>query len=113
MVLDIFKFFENASTSVISNELINKMQSDTLICEVSGNSVGLSLEFQVNFNREDTNWITVSVIKRDSYEIVSSVVENGIYDLNIVGISSMRVKINGVTSGTVTVVGKIVGDSNG
>lgn len=58
---------------------------------VSGKLVGAS------------DYTTLALIDNASFDLVSSISTNGLYSVDIVGIDSMKVDINGATAGTISV----------
>ena len=91
-----FVFFDENSTSSTSNVLSNPSSASTMTLEVYGNSFNLTVEGRADFQGED-NWHELGIIGLKSYDVLSSITEEGIYAIPMDGISQIRL----VNSGSV------------
>lgn len=91
-----FVFFDENSTSSTSNVLSNPSSASTMTLEVYGSSFNLTVEGRADFQGED-NWHELGIIGLKSYDVLSSITEEGIYAISMDGISQIRL----VNSGSV------------
>ena len=102
-----FPFFKKESEAKISDVYRSHANTDATI-EVKGSATAFNLEVQACIDiEEEENWITLGVIDENSYEILNVVAKAGIYTFNAMG-KNVRVKINSISGGDITVVGKFL-----
>lgn len=102
-----FPFFKNVEEAKISDVYKSHANTDASI-EVKGSASAFNLEVQACIDIEQPeNWITLAVIDESSYDILNAVSKPGIYSFSVMG-KNVRVKINSISGGDLTVVGKFL-----
>ena len=102
-----FVFFKDAVAAGESAVFNNAMWTDGSI-EVKGDATSFSLEVQGAVDTEDPNaieWTTMFAINETDLTTVSEIEEKGLYYINAIG-KCVRVKINSISGGSLTIVGK-------
>ena len=101
-----FVFVDGATSATTSNDCVNSM-SDLLDLQISGTftSCAVVLEGKVDLNAD---YETLKVINLGKFEAVAEMEEAGIYEAAISGIQVVRVTVQSVEGGTITVVGRIM-----
>lgn len=102
-----FLFFKDANAAGESAVFNNAVCTDGSI-EVKGDATSFSLEVQGAVDTENPNaieWTTMFAINETDLTTVSEIEAKGLYYINTVG-KCVRVKINSVSGGSLTVVGK-------
>jgi hypothetical protein len=103
-----FKFLTAVTTTVSSNTFTNSI-CDGLTLQITGTHSGATIlvEGQVNPDSTLTSWIALSIINLNDFSAASSITANGIYQVDIAGISQVRVRVSAISSGTVTAFANI------
>ena len=107
MVFRSFSFFKGMDEPGVSNRFVNTMSADGSI-EIKGTATAFSLEIQGAADDEDENnieWHTLCAINESDLSVVSEIDAKGIYSVDTLG-KSIRVKINSISGGNLTVFGK-------
>lgn len=102
-----FLFFKDANAAGESAVFNNAKSTDGSI-EVKGDATSFSLEIQGAVDTEDPNnikWTTMFAINETDLTTLSAIEAEGLYYINAAG-KSIRVKINSISGGSLTVVGK-------
>lgn len=102
-----FPFFKRVNEAKISDVYRSHANTDASI-EVKGDASAFNLEVQACIDIEDAeNWVTLGVIDENSYDILNAISKPGIYSFSVMG-KNVRVKINSVSGGDLTVTGKFL-----
>jgi len=107
MIIRAFPFFKDATVAGESDKWLNTMCSAGSI-EIKGTATSFSLEIQGAVDDEDPNnieWATLCVINANDLSTVNNITSKGIYSVDVSG-KSIRVKINSISGGNLTIVGK-------
>lgn len=101
-----FVFADKATSAYISNDYVNSI-ADVLDIQVSGTftSADIIIEGKSDLNAD---YVALKVIDLAQLKAVSNITSTGIFELGITGLQVIRIKINSVAGGNVTVVGRIV-----
>jgi hypothetical protein len=76
------------------------------VITVTGSGVGLVLT--VEGTEDGTNWSPLSVSQLGSTTIAATIAANGIYQVAVAGLRTIRTKVSAITSGTVNVSAQAV-----
>lgn len=107
-----FPFFRGVRAAGESDEWFNPSCTDGTL-EVKGEAdegetLSFSLEVQGVVDTEDKEnyqWTQICVINENDLSVVNEIDANGIYSFDALG-KNIRVKINSISGGSLTVVGK-------
>jgi hypothetical protein len=100
-----FYFLKNASAKIESEVTYNSV-SENLTLQVDGNGAGISIKVLGCSDMASDSYYEISGIS-GSLEQVDAISENGIYQFNISGISKVKISLASISSGSVTVFGKM------
>lgn len=106
-VLQSFKFFNEKNATGESNVLNNYSNGSQLIVQVSGTNTGLKLLFKGCLNAEEDVYSDLAIINSNNFDVSQSVSTGGIYIVNVDGISKVKCVVDEITTGSVTVFGKL------
>ena len=102
-----FVFFRDQSSAGESNVFWSHSYTDGTI-EIKGSATSFDVEIQGCIDKESTeNWITLAVVDENSLAIKTTIEDAGLYSFNAMG-KGIRVKINSVSGGELTIVGKFL-----
>lgn len=104
-----FAFLSEVTEATLSSELFNS-RSDSLVIEVSGDATDIELNIECCVDMIESVWDVVSVQDKTSLNIVTQINSNGIYEVNMSGISKIRANLVGITSGTIKVFGRLISE---
>lgn len=103
-----FSFFRDATAAGESEVFVSHIYTDATI-EVKGTATSLSLEIQGCIDRESTkSWTTLCVVDESDLSSKSTITGSGLYSFSAMG-KAIRVKINSISGGNVTVTGMFLG----
>lgn len=105
-VLNNFKFFDNEANVKESNVLANT-QGSILVLQVSGDASNFKINAYGQVDLESNDYAKLQAINVESYDISQDITSNGIYNISIDGISKVYLDLSAITSGQVTVYGKV------
>lgn len=106
-IIENFLFLDEEEHATTSNIFACLHYTDGTI-EVKGNAAGFSISVEGCLDQNNPEWTELAVVDENSYEILSEITENGLYSFNAMG-KMIRVKLNSISSGKVTVFGKFLG----
>lgn len=100
------KLFFNQTVTTGTSEVLGNIRGDLLVIEVYGTATVIDLKVQ---GVVDANNITFSDIswKKSDGTTGTNIVAEGVYIINVSGLSKIQVVINTVTGGNITVFGKL------
>ena len=102
-----FPFFRGATEAGESDVFMSHVYTDGTI-EIKGSATSFEVEIQACIDREtEENWITLSVVDESDFSIKNTIEEAGLYSFNAMG-KAIRVKINSISGGDLTAVGKFL-----
>ena len=102
-----FPFFKGATAAGESDAFVSHCYTDGTI-EFKGSATSFSAEIQGCIDREGTpNWVTLKVVNESTFDLVTDVEAAGLYSFNAMG-KAIRVKINSISGGDLTVTGKFL-----
>lgn len=100
-------FFKEVTTTGESDKFTSHCYTDGSI-EFKGTATSFSAEIQGCIDTETTpNWITLCVVDESNFNTLTAISAKGIYSFNAMG-KSIRVKLNSISGGNLTVVGKFL-----
>lgn len=100
-----FLFFREAESAGDSAMFMSHCYTDGTI-EFKGDAT-FSAEIQGCIDLDNPNWITLCVVNEANFNTLNTISENGLYSFNAMG-KGIRVKLNSVSGGKLTVVGKFL-----
>ena len=102
-----FKFFDEAAAAGESNVFISHCYTDATI-EIKGDATAFNVEVQACIDIEtEPEWTTLCVVDESNFNTLTSLTAKGLYSFSAMG-KSVRVKINSVSGGSLTIVGKFL-----
>lgn len=106
-VIQGFPFFKEVTQASTSASFNSHCYTDGSI-EFKGSASSFSAEIQGCIDTESTeNWITLCVVDESSFNTMNTISSKGIYSFGAMG-KSIRVKINSISGGDLTVIGKFL-----
>lgn len=105
-----FVFLTEATTGVVGNALSNNNAGRTLVIQVTGTNTGLKLDIEgaVDMSGETPVYTALSTKDAKTGTVAAQITADGIYIIDAVGISSIRANTVQVTTGNVSVFGKLM-----
>lgn len=103
-----FMFFDDTSTSAMSNELKNAGRGEELelqVSAISGGSFELTIQGQTDVKGND--WFQMAAISKENYDVCETITASGGYAVAVAGVNKIRISNTG-TPGGVRVFGIIV-----
>ena len=99
-----FPFFKGATAAGESDVFRNHCYTEGTI-EFKGTATSFSAEIQGCLDTiDDPNWVTLGVVNLSDFSTATDIEANGLYSISVVGVS-VRVKINSISGGNLTVTG--------
>ena len=106
-VIENFVFFKKTEAPGESNAFTSHCYTDGTI-EFKGSATAFNAEIQACIDREEAlSWVTLCVVDESNFDTLTSLTAKGLYSFNAMG-KSVRVKINSISGGDLTVVGKFL-----
>ena len=103
-----FVFLNASSASTTSNTFYVPYGADEVVLQVKSSGTP-DVTIKGKTDRENGDFVTLSVINLTGYEVSEKITANGIYSVAAGGIREMQV-VNGGSAGSVTVFGAAVGE---
>lgn len=98
------KFVEHAKTPIVSRSFFNST-GDVLALQISGGPGSVRLEGRT---RKEADWMNLAGINLADFTVAKGeFTQAGLYELSIIGIREMRVKVDSV-EGEISVFGQII-----
>ena len=102
-----FAFFKDIEGIGESNIFKSFCYTDGTI-EFKGDAESFEAEIQACIDMEsEPNWVALSVLNESNLNMGNTISEKGLYSFNAMG-KNIRVKINSISGGKLTVVGKFL-----
>ena len=100
------KLFFNQTIATGTSEVLGNIRGDLLVIEVYGTATAIDLKVQ---GVVDANNITFSDIswKKSDGTTGTNIVAEGVYIINVSGLSKIQVVVDTITGGNITVFGKL------
>lgn len=99
-----FPFFKGTEVAGESDVFRNHCYTEGTI-EFKGTATSFSAEIQGCLDTKDNpNWVTLGVVNLSDFSTATDIEANGLYSISVVGVS-VRVKINSISGGNLTVTG--------
>lgn len=107
--LENVKFFENATTSGVSEYEYYNINAEEITIDVRGTFVG-TVVFEGKVDLNSPTYTPIAGINLSTYSVVQSgsVQSPGLYSVALSGVQRFRVNITSLTSGSVTVFGRAI-----
>lgn len=106
---EIFPFARQVSVAGES-DIYNNVRYSEGVLEVKGTATSFSVEIQACIDVTDTiEWTTLMVIDESNLTTLGSITEKGLYAFSMAGKNKIKVKINSVSGGYLTITGKFIG----
>ena len=103
-----FVFLDASSASTTSNTFYVPYGADEVVLQVKS-SGSPDVTVQGKTDRENGDFVSMSVINHLGYTLANKITGNGIYSVAVSGIREIRV-VSGGAAGSVTVFGAAVGE---
>lgn len=105
-ILNSFDFFKDNTTVGESKILTNANTGSQLILQVDGTNTGIGLSVWGSLT--DLNkWYKLGIIDMLTFSSLNSISKNGIYMIAVDGISKIKISLTSITSGDISVHGKL------
>ena len=104
--INAFPFFRKVEEAGISDAFYSHAYTDATV-EVKGTATSFEVEIQGCLDKEEENWITLCLVDESDYETLNKVTAAGLYSFSAMG-KGIRVKINSISGGYLTIVGKFL-----
>lgn len=102
-------FHANTTSSNIGKELSITQEMTTLNVDISGINAGLNVEFEAKIDN-NTTWKNIQGVSLGTMSLASSALSsNLIYQFDLTGLYKIRLNVTSITSGDVTIIGRVVG----
>lgn len=106
-VIQGFPFFKEVTSAGESDAFCSHCYTDGTI-EFKGTATSFSAEIQACIDIESAeNWVTLCVVDESNFNTLNTISAKGLYSFNAMG-KSIRVKLNSISGGNLTVVGKFL-----
>lgn len=100
-------FCQNQTSSFISNSVFN-VKSDLLTMTVEGSFTNGNIKLEGRESESNT-WVSLAGINISNFSVAKSgITSTGIYEFSIAGIRELRVNVEQVAGGSVTVSGQFI-----
>lgn len=106
ITLNSFSFFKDRKTIGDSEILSNPNMGSSLILQINGSHIGGSLSVMGTIENNE-NWNKLAIIDMSTFQMVNNINKNGIYTIAMDGVAKVKVVLNGITSGNISVFGKL------
>ena len=100
------KLFFNQTITTGTSEVLGNIRGDLLVIEVYGTATAIDLNVQGVVDANNTTFSDITWKKSDG-TTGTDIVAEGVYIINVSGLSKIQVVVNTVTGGNVTVFGKL------
>ena len=97
-------FFKDVSTPEISSP-INNVKSNLLILEVSGDATSFSVSVLGSIDLQNENYTQLNILNMSDYSLNSNINSIGIYEVDISAIQNVKLQINSISGGNISVLG--------
>lgn len=109
MVIEKFTFFREKDEAGESNVLKNFNKGSMLTLGVGGDATAMQLRVKgIVDDSSEADWVDLGLINTATFAISTDIVSNGIYNVGCSGVSKIKVVIDSISGGDVTVVGKLI-----
>ena len=104
-IINNYLFFDSATTA-ISSDVVDNVRGDLLVVEVHGTATALDINVQGLIDINNTAYSDISWKMSDG-TTGTDITAKGIYLINISGVSKIKIAINSISGGNVTIFGKL------
>lgn len=101
------RFIDDSSEIVTSDILYNPNRGEELTLEVYGNATGFTLIVEGKIDANNKNTWTQLGWANTVPETGTNITSNGIYTIPVQKISSIRVRLSAITTGSLTAYGRV------
>lgn len=108
-ILEDYTFFTNTTSSGTSESFKNACCGQHLILEVTGDNTVVDITVNATVKNITTTPFPVAITKLSDKTIVSTITSNGLYMVDIGGLTNITCEIANDLTNAVNVYGKIVG----
>ena len=98
----IFKDLSHTETKEISN-----VNGELLVIQVTGNAVNKSIQILGISDLESEEFVKLQSINMTDFSITNDIVNNGLYQIDISAVRKIRIVIESIENGTVSILGNI------
>ena len=105
VVVNNFYFLKDAGAAQIS-AVTKNMTGENLTIQVDGDGSGFSLKLLGCSDMASESYYDLTGLST-SFETLQTITTNGIYSFGVEGIAKLKVQLTSITSGSVTVFGKL------
>jgi len=101
------KFQENTIAPSDGEILSVNTGSSILNIDIKNTSTDAVLNFEARIN-ENLDWVKINAVNLTNYDISTTANTDGIYQIDLTGLSFVRCRVSDITDGDITVNGKVV-----
>lgn len=106
---EIFPFARQVTVAKDSDIYNNARYSEGVL-EIKGTASSFSVEIQACIDVTDTiEWTTLMVVNESDFSTLEDITAKGLYAFSMAGKNRIKVKINSVSGGYLTITGKFIG----
>lgn len=105
--IQVFPFFRGATAAGESDIFRSHCYTDATI-EIKGTASSFSVSVEACLDTEETeSWTTLCVVNEGDFSTLTDLTAKGLYSFSVMG-KSIRIKINSISGGNLTIVGKFL-----
>ena len=106
---EIFPFARQVSAAK-ECDIYNNARYSEGVLEVKGTATSFNVEIQACVDISDTiEWTTLMVVNESDFSTLDAITDKGLYAFSMAGKNRIKVKINSVSGGYLTITGKFIG----
>lgn len=98
MYLSDFVFFDDESTSAISEEFSLNQNTETMSLQISGESVP-AITVQGIVDIEASEWMPLAILDQSDFDLLATISEPGIFNISVSGVKKIRLVCDGPVGG--------------
>lgn len=105
---EIFPFARQV-TDAGESDIFNNSRYSEGVLEVKGTATSFSVEIQACVDVNDPEWTTLMSISESDFSTLSEISQKGLYAFSMAGKNRVKIKINSISGGNLTITGKFIG----
>lgn len=106
----------NIKTIIFQNNVSSSQDGEILNISVRHNTLNVLVETTsttavINFEAKTTNeigWTPINAVNLTTFDVSVTASSNGIYQIDLAGLSKLRCRVSDISDGTIKVTGKVV-----
>ena len=107
--LDQFNFFTEETTAKESDVFTSSYNGNVIELEVDGTHTGLNMSILATMTKDGLYKTQTAFNQSDLYKTTINITTNGMYMIPTAGLSYIKLSINSITGGNVSVLGRLLG----